>query len=130
MVQKHREQRCKGELKHKEGRGKGGVQHDKLVEAAACHGIKRSVSHSWEGETHKTSKHTHNEGSGAWGLASQATKENVAAPGNNTIITSAAETSGKQCSGHLVGSSNINLWPPFSVTVTPMHNTQPCNSYK
>lgn len=23
--------------------------------------------------------------------------------------------------------NDVNLWPPFSVTVTPLNNTQPCN---
>jgi len=86
MVQKHREQRCKSsstllDPKGKEGRSKGGCgagdaegqQEPKLL-LLDPHGVKRSVSHSWEGETHKASKLTHTEGN-LW--APTASKENV-----------------------------------------------------
>ena len=71
MVQKHREQRSKGsssqDPKGKEGRKGMGGDCDGLVDGKLLdpHGIKRSVSHSWEGDTHKASKHTHLEAVGA-----------------------------------------------------------------
>ncbi|XP_065349399.1 period circadian protein isoform X1 [Cloeon dipterum] len=140
MVQKHREQRCKSssnlELKKGDGRkgttlgcgvgandgdGGGGLGpgHPEIKLLDPCHGIKRSVSHSWEGETHKASKHTHLEGSAGNSWAAP-----VVPPSKEN--TNAGE---KRCQGQNVGPSNVNLWPPFSVTFTPMHNTQPYNSY-
>ncbi|KAF4528951.1 hypothetical protein B566_EDAN017419 [Ephemera danica] len=142
MVQKHRESRSKGgggllldrDMKLREGRIKAGCGvYERLMESG-CHGVKRSMSHSWEGETHKASKQTHHEGGGSmWTLSGGGGghgKENInTGMTNHNINVSAAENHAKQGQGHIMGSPNVNLWPPFSVTVTPMHNTQPCNSY-
>jgi period circadian protein len=83
-----------------------------------CHGVKRSGSHSWEGEPHKASKHPHVEGGGSGGGS----------------VTQCLDF-GKQYP--VVGNvpplyqsgPNMNLWPPFSVTVTPLQPTAPCSTY-
>nr|AGZ88038.1 PERIOD [Belgica antarctica] len=62
------------------------------------HGLKRSGSHSWEGEAHKTSKYLH---------VVKTQKTHV------PLITTQTSTP----------SPNADLWPPFSVGMTPMQNT-------
>ena len=98
-----------------------------------CHGVKRSGSHSWEGEVFKASKHPHVEGN---------KDVNPGNGGNITGVNMTPEIS--QCLG--MGSSkqypsvgnapplfqsgtNVNLWPPFSVTVTPLQATPPCSTH-
>ncbi|GLH14252.1 Period circadian protein [Gryllus bimaculatus] len=104
MVQKHRELRSKGDSKKK-------MSHEKLQEQN--HGVKRSGSHSWEGEPFKASKHPH--------------VENLLASGNAVPMPNVAALGGAtQMSPMYPGSPNVNLWPPFSVTVTPLQSTQPC----
>jgi hypothetical protein len=141
MVQKHREQRCKKsgtllmdrDLKYRDSRGKVNGVYDRSADTG-CHGVKRSMSHSWEGDTHKDSKHTHIDGvgggAGSWNLAGHFSKENF---GSNLLCKNENFSSGenKQHQGHLPSStSNVNLCPPFSITVTSIHNSQPYNSHR
>lgn len=67
------------------------------------HGVKRSISHSWiEGDSHKNSKQQH---------LAETTK-------------SAAQTMTSTTSINMRPSinTNVNLWPPFSVSVTTIQN--------
>lgn len=130
MVQRHREQRNKGERESK-NKDRHKCSFDKIQEEQCCHGVKRSGSHSWEGEPYKSIKQTH-------GI-------------NDTSVTPVHDSAHTQCdhnSGNIVKSNmaqvkdtrsgvypspaanpNVNLWPPFSVTVTPLHMTQPCATH-
>jgi period circadian protein 2 len=67
------------------------------------HGIKRSISHSWiEGDTHKTSKQQH---------LAETTKSSAQTMKSATSINMRPAVN-----------SNVNLWPPFSVSVTTIQN--------
>jgi hypothetical protein len=88
-----------------------------------CHGVKRSGSHSREGELHKASKHHHvdggrlNRGSGGGGVTQcfDVGKQYPVVGGVPPLYQ---------------GGTNVNLWPPFSVTVTPLQPTAPCSTYR
>lgn len=60
MIQRHREQRSvnKDNKKHFHKYDRGG-RRDNKDEQVTAHGVKRSVSHSWEGDSYKVSKHKH-----------------------------------------------------------------------
>nr|AAN02439.2 circadian clock protein PERIOD [Blattella germanica] len=107
MVQKHRELRTKGGGDRESKAQKKCIAHDK----DHCHGVKRSGSHSWEGEVYKASKHPHVEEGKEAAMAQCLDKQFSAAP---PIFQ---------------GGTNVNLWPPFSVTVTPLQHTPPCSSH-
>lgn len=105
--------------------------------------MKRSGSHSWEADNHKVSKHQH-----------QTDSKNIHdtsfqnANNNREIVNQTSLSNNNLTPTENVYSSsgvrsvinlhvlflkrfflqidNINLWPPFSVTVTPIHTTQPC----
>lgn len=70
MIKRHREQRSvtrdreSKKSHHKLDKANIGdkTNMDKNEYLAQGHGIKRSVSHSWEGESHKISKHKHQTG--------------------------------------------------------------------
>jgi period circadian protein len=85
-----------------------------------CHGVKRNGSHSWESESPKASKHPHIEG----------TKFNS---GNGGKCVNQCLDVGKQYSslGNVSplcqGGTNVNLWPPFSLT--SLQATSPCSSH-
>ncbi|XP_039279633.1 period circadian protein isoform X4 [Nilaparvata lugens] len=112
MVEKHRERsKTDRELKLKDSRLK--KSYEKLMEAQGSHGVKRSGSHSWEGEPYKAMKQTCTE---------QPSTTAIYYPGEST---SAATTTPTPVSV----TTNVNLWPPFSVTVTPMHSTAACQSH-
>lgn len=67
------------------------------------HGIKRSISHSWiEGDTHKNSKQQH---------LAETTKSSAQTMKSTTSINVRPAVN-----------SNVNLWPPFSVSVTTIQN--------
>nr|UQF78880.1 period [Gampsocleis gratiosa] len=100
MVLKHREQRNKsGDRESKMKK----MSYEKLQEH--CHGVKRSGSHSWEAEVFKASKHPHVDG-------------NAGPVPNTNNVPSLYQTS-----------PTVNLWPPFSVTMTPLHSSQPCSTH-
>lgn len=86
-----------------------------MQESALCHGTKRSGSHSWEGEPYKASKHTHN--------TVQQTHPGECC--NNKLKPQPTENLGI---GVTTQTPGINLWPPFSVTLTPICTTQTCSS--
>ncbi|KAJ9592038.1 hypothetical protein L9F63_001417, partial [Diploptera punctata] len=112
MVQKHRELRNKGG--ERENKLKKCV-HDKLLQEQ-CHGLKRSGSHSWEGEVFKASKHPHVEGG------------KDVNPGNVGFSAGKPYPTVGNVPSLFQGGANVNLWPPFSVTVTPIQPTPPCSS--
>ncbi|CAL8089978.1 unnamed protein product [Orchesella dallaii] len=67
------------------------------ITGEASHGLKRMGNASWDGDMH-TAKQPHLD----------------CLPGRNPTLASAA-TPGICCPGH----NSINLWPPFSITMTP-----------
>lgn len=104
LLCKHNEDMEKLIIKrHKVNRtGKSGDKNKKgLEKVEQSHGLKRSGSHSWEGEAHKTSKQQHV----------------VEYP-----KTTPAPITG-QCSAQPYPSTNFDIWPPFSVSLTSMQNT-------
>ncbi|XP_068903032.1 period circadian protein isoform X3 [Tenebrio molitor] len=126
MIKRHREQRSvtrdreSKKSHHKLDKANIGdkTNMDKNEYLAQGHGIKRSVSHSWEGESHKISKHKHQTGR-------LNNNENNEAPRlkplQNQQVNANNENSNQQ------RLNDVNLWPPFSVTVTPMNNTETRN---
>ncbi|XP_067005842.2 period circadian protein isoform X2 [Anabrus simplex] len=100
MVLKHREQRNKsGDRESKMKK----MSYEKLQEHG--HGVKRSGSHSWEAEIFKASKHPHVDG-------------NAGPVPNTSNVPSLYQTS-----------PTVNLWPPFSITMTPLQSSQPCSTH-
>ncbi|CAH0556603.1 unnamed protein product [Brassicogethes aeneus] len=136
MIKRHREQRSSikdrenKKTYHKTLKQVGIKAKDNKNEGGHhIHGVKRSGSHSWEGDSHKVSKHNHQSGviinkedqthSNNNGFASKPVSGyNQNATSNNT-----------NCNENIYQSTinDVNLWPPFSVTVTPMNNTQSCS---
>ncbi|CAG2058359.1 unnamed protein product, partial [Timema podura] len=123
MVQKHQEQLSKGDHRDSESkkyqRLQTNNQDDGMLQDAGVHGVKRSGSHSWEGKPFKGSKHPHVDGI-----------PEVPSPTTNMPPPLSHWHTAKMTPLHQ-GPSNINLWPPFSVTMTPLHPTIPAttNSY-
>ncbi|RZF35931.1 hypothetical protein LSTR_LSTR008501 [Laodelphax striatellus] len=119
MVQKHRERsKTDRELKLKDSRLK--KNYEKLIEAqGGAHGVKRSGSHSWEGEPYKSIKQTHIEPT-----------TSIFYPGETAMppTMSTAQSTSMFPSTPVSVTTNVNLWPPFSVTVTPMHSSSACQS--
>nr|XP_012217078.1 PREDICTED: period circadian protein isoform X2 [Linepithema humile] len=118
MMQKHRELRCsiKNSDKLKDSRIKtektnGTDQSTHYVNQG--HGIKRSGSHSWEGDSFKISKHDN------------ISRTSTAGPAN--LTTTVTSMSLDQSTVVQTG-PNINLWPPLSVTVPFFAPAQPCVS--
>ncbi|XP_025153774.1 period circadian protein isoform X3 [Harpegnathos saltator] len=116
MMQKHRELRSsiKNSDKLKDSRIKtekvnGADQSAHYVSQG--HGIKRSSSHSWEGDSFKVSKHD------------KISRTSTAGPAN--LTTTVTSMSLDQSTAVQTG-ANINLWPPLSVTVPSSVPTQPC----
>ncbi|XP_075211377.1 period circadian regulator isoform X2 [Lycorma delicatula] len=117
MVQRHRE-RSKSDRENKLKDGRHKKNYDKILDEQNAHGVKRSGSHSWEGEPYKTIKQTHiNAEQAATGSTTAANPYNVQT--TTTVYSKPA----------VATSTNINLWPPFSVTVTPLHSSQPCATH-
>ncbi|XP_008194041.1 period isoform X2 [Tribolium castaneum] len=122
MIKRHREQRSvtreSKKSHHKHEKANAG---DKTVEKndySQGHGVKRSVSHSWEGESHKITKHKHLTGRNNNQNQDQTRMKPPQVPTNNDS---------KNENVYQQGMNDVNLWPPFSVTVTPMSNTQNLN---
>jgi period circadian protein 2 len=106
LICKHNEDMEKLIIKrHKVSRttGKSSDKYKKGIERNEqhAHGLKRSGSHSWEGEAFKTSKHQH---------TVEVQKVNPA-PFLNQVAPRPVPT------------ANVDLWPPFSVSVTSNQNT-------
>lgn len=96
IIKRHKVARTGGKNgdKNKKGQDKSYEQHSQ--------GVKRSGSHSWEGEAHKTSKQQHFVETQKSPVPSYQTQTNhpMAYP-----------------------SPNMDLWPPFSVSLTSIQNT-------
>ncbi|CAH1117393.1 unnamed protein product [Phaedon cochleariae] len=137
MIKKHRVQRSN--IKDRDSK----KSHQKLDKISAtdrssfekneqlldgyAHGIKRCGTHSRDGDNHKVSKHKHQPGV-TKDKDENGTNGNDAPvkPVNNqnqpTTNTMAVNDTIYQS-----GLNNVDLWPPFSVTVTSMTNEQPRN---
>ncbi|XP_029668598.1 period circadian protein [Formica exsecta] len=120
MMQKHRELRSsiKNSDKLKDSRiktEKGNATDQSTHYVNQSHGIKRSCSHSWEGDSYKISKHD------------KISRTSTAGPAN--LTTTVTSMSLDQSTVVQTG-TNINLWPPLSVTVPPSSaSAQPCSSF-
>lgn len=104
MIKKHKVTRTCGRMaaeKHKKASDK--YQTDYPM----GHRVKRSGSQSWEGEAHKISKHEH---------FSDARKEPP-----QELCSTAVGTPNNMYAPQ-VCSKNVDLWPPFSVSLTPFNN--------
>ncbi|XP_011685943.1 PREDICTED: period circadian protein isoform X3 [Wasmannia auropunctata] len=114
MMQKHRELRSsiKNSDKLKDSRIKtekvNGTESGHYVNQG--HGIKRSGSHSWEGDSFKVSKHDKISRTSTAGPANLTTTVTSMSVDQSTVIQTRA---------------NINLWPPLSVTVPSSAPIQP-----
>lgn len=106
MIKKHKVLRTSNRMVNKVKRTPEKSQADQQI----SHGIKRSSSHSWEGETHKTSKREH----------FPQTREE---PAQGIAISTAGNTENKFSS--MQASRNVDLWPPFSVSLTTFHSSSP-----
>lgn len=80
-------------------------------------GIKRSGSHSWEGEHHKSSKHQHLNETHKEPLPMESPKMKLDYDPNYVYNTNATT------SNRVPPVQNVELWPPFSVSLTSMQNT-------
>lgn len=92
IIKRHKVSRTSGKSDKKQ---KGADKVEQLQ-----HGLKRSGSHSWEGEAHKTLKHQH--------------------------IAEVQKTSQSPLINQLPQQTyqNANLWPPFSLSLTSIQSTQ------
>ncbi|XP_021930791.1 period circadian protein isoform X2 [Zootermopsis nevadensis] len=116
MVQKHKEQRNKGS--ERENKQKKCVYERLLQEQ--CHGVKRSGSHSWEGELRKASKHPHVD------VGKEFNPERGGGSVNHCLGIGKQHSSVRSVPRQYQGGTNVNLWPPF--TVAPMQQTAPCST--
>ncbi|XP_071574910.1 period circadian regulator isoform X4 [Temnothorax nylanderi] len=116
MMQKHRELRSsiKNSDKLKDSRIKtekvNGIDQSAHY-ANQGHGVKRSGSHSWEGDSFKVSKHD------------KISRTSTAGPAN--LTTTVTSMSVDQLTVVQTG-ANINLWPSLSVTMPSSAPTQSC----
>ncbi|XP_053970561.1 period circadian protein isoform X2 [Hylaeus volcanicus] len=120
MMQKHRELRSsiKNSDKLKDSRIK--TTTERVAEPNAHfinqnHGVKRSGSHSWDGDSFKVSKHDETSRTSTAGQfpANVATTVTSMSVDQSTVIQTGA---------------NINLWQPLSVTVPPPPPVQRCSA--
>ncbi|XP_043260117.1 period circadian protein isoform X2 [Colletes gigas] len=120
MMQKHRELRSsfKNSDKLKDSRIKATT--DKTADPNAHfinqnHGIKRSGSHSWKGDSFKVSKHD------------EVSRTSTAGQFPANVATTVTSMSVDQSTVIQTG-ANINLWQPLSVTVPQPPPVQQCNA--
>ncbi|KAG7212739.1 hypothetical protein KM043_013005 [Ampulex compressa] len=110
MMQRHRELRStiKNNDKVKDARIKQNVEKmstDQITNHInQTHGVKRSGSHSWEGDSFKVSKHD------------EVSRTSTAAHFPVNLTTTIASTSADK-STVVQTRANVNLWPPFSMAV-------------
>ncbi|GAB1867606.1 Period circadian protein [Camponotus japonicus] len=114
MMQKHRELRSSiknsDKLKDSRIKIKKGTDHS-VHYVNQGHGVKRSGSrHSWEGDSYKVSKHD------------KISRTSTTGPAN--LTTTVTSMSLDQSTVVQMG-TNINLWPPLSVTVPSSISAQP-----
>ncbi|CAG9837143.1 unnamed protein product [Diabrotica balteata] len=128
MLKKHREYRStikdnkKSHLKAEKCiiGDRAGFDKNELFLDEYAHGIKRSGTHSQDGDNHKISKHKHVNPE----IINQ--KEETVAPAVKAINVQSQIPLSMHCTEQPVYQptlNDVNLWPPFSVTVTTMHNT-------
>lgn len=102
LLTRHNEDMEKMIIKrHKVSRINKGNDKNKKIQDHQNHGIKRSGSHSWEGEVYKTFKQQH---------LTEAKKPTIA-PYPIQLNTQACQN------------GIVDLWPPFSVSLTSIQNT-------
>ncbi|XP_056639780.1 period circadian protein isoform X4 [Diorhabda sublineata] len=92
-----------------------------------AHGVKRSGTHSQDGENHKISKHKHQ----SCGATNYKEEPAAASPVKPINIQSQQTTTTLFCTEQPMyqsGLNDINLWPPFSVTVTTNTHTNAANT--
>ncbi|XP_025836074.1 period circadian protein-like isoform X3 [Agrilus planipennis] len=81
------------------------------------HGVKRSGSRSWEGDHHKITKHKHqinlNPAKGETGTGDNNNFNNLRTP-QDTL---------REENYYMPQINDTNLWPPFSLSVTPVNNS-------
>ncbi|XP_017763849.1 PREDICTED: period circadian protein isoform X6 [Eufriesea mexicana] len=119
MMQKHRELRCsfKNSDKLKDSRIKTTEKMSTDPNTHFLnqgHGVKRSGSHSWEGDSFKISKHD------------EVSRTSTAGQFPTNVATTVTSMSVDQSTAIQTG-ANINLWQPLSVTVPPPPPAQPHN---
>ncbi|XP_076687250.1 period circadian regulator isoform X4 [Andrena cerasifolii] len=120
MMQKHRELRSsiKNSDKLKDARIKTTTEKMATDQTAHYvnqgHGVKRSGSHSWKGDSYKISKHD------------EASRTSNAGQFPTKVTTTVTSMSVDQSTVIQTG-TNINLWQPLSVTVPPPTPAQRCN---
>ncbi|XP_071052691.1 period circadian protein isoform X2 [Onthophagus taurus] len=133
MIKRHREQRTSikadRDREIKKSHHKVDKNNEKVIdknENHGHHGIKRSVSHSWEDDSHKVSKYKHqpetindNDRLDLPSFSENSKHLNVQ---TSTPVTGVVNNENM----YTPGLNDVNLWPPFSVTLTPMNNTQSC----
>nr|KAF7432381.1 hypothetical protein H0235_005305 [Vespula pensylvanica] len=128
MMQKHRELRSsiKNNDKLKDMRIKTSIEKMSVDQnnyyVGQCHGVKRSGSHSWEGDSFKVrtismvSKHD------------EVSRTSTAGPLPTNVTTTVASTSVDQTSTMFQNNGNINLWPPLPVTAPSATPILSCTS--
>ncbi|XP_014613255.1 PREDICTED: period circadian protein isoform X2 [Polistes canadensis] len=120
MMQKHRELRSsiKNNDKLKDLRIKTSIEKISVDQnnhyIGQCHGIKRSGSHSWEGDSFKVSKQD------------EVSRTSTVGPLPINVATTIASMSVDQTSTVFQTNGNINLWPSLSVTVPSATPVLPC----
>lgn len=137
LLNKHNDEMEKFMLKkHRESRGRTGEKNkksanEKMLEYSGPghgHGIKRGGSHSWEGEANKpkqqltlTTPGVNTNGSTGVGSSDAHTLTGKCSQPAGSSQTMAS--SPQFHSGTMPCTQNINLWPPFSVGITPSTHT-------
>ncbi|KAL3282597.1 hypothetical protein HHI36_005772 [Cryptolaemus montrouzieri] len=126
MIKKHKEIRStskeskKNLLKERAIYNVDTPNFEKNYNVSHIHGVKRAGSHSCEKDSHKISKHKHQMGpSNNNDMLEQSNKQLNTSQQN--VNTAPIESFQHQ------KMNDVNLWPPFSVTVTPINNTSNCN---
>ncbi|KAJ8917493.1 hypothetical protein NQ315_005542 [Exocentrus adspersus] len=119
MLQKHKEQRTNNKERdakkthHKLEKANGFDKDENF--GGYTQGIKRSGSYTREGDNHKVSKHKHQSG-----VFNQ--REDAGMPSPTKLRNQQPATTLPYCE-NICQPEDISLWPPFSLTVTPMSNT-------
>ncbi|XP_015189237.1 PREDICTED: period circadian protein isoform X3 [Polistes dominula] len=120
MMQKHRELRSiiKNNDKLKDMRIKPSIEKISVDQnnhyVGQCHGVKRSGSHSWEGDSFKVSKQD------------EVSRTSTAGPLPKNVSTTIASMSVDQTSTVFQTNGNINLWPSLAVNVPSATPVLPC----
>ncbi|KAJ8939006.1 hypothetical protein NQ314_011256 [Rhamnusium bicolor] len=135
MIKKHREHRSS--IKDRESKktyhklekmnilDRNNFEKNEQILANYAHGVKRCGSYSEEGDNHKVFKHEH------WsGVANHKAEElgaSVNVPTFARSINLQNQTTPVNMTCNNTYQSELNdIWPPFSLTVTPMPNTPTC----